>query len=669
MARAGSNVRWYVRAPAGRPLGGGRDRGVSTTAGRRTPLQLRRGNTIWLQSAVVYGVLLLIAVLYGYWLIFSGFAQYDDEGFFDFTLRLFLHGHPLYSTVWTTYGPFYYELFGLVYKVLGHEPTTDSGRLVQLTVWALTSLVLGLVAQRITRRLSVGAAVFASAFYLMRALVNEPMHTEALICLLLALTVAVVVFALPQRPRGALVAIGALSAALLLSKINVGGYAVVSIAFAAAMTGGSIMRRRWLSWLVAALFVVLGPLIMVSDLNTGTTQTYALVIAASALSIALVAMPDGVETAADDGSWSWIGWLAAGVIGMAVLVIAVLFALGTGPGAFVHSVLIEPARQSNFLSIPATFGGNAVSWTLAATALAWVYRASGWATRPPSSSRARILSAIVRLLGGLAIILSLTDFFPFQIAPDAPFALAMPLAFLAAIPPLGELRDPLQQFTRLLVPALAVLQCLLAYPVAGGQLYFGGILLFACGALCLADAGTELELSERIRAVSVPWTRRALTGLFVAVAVGTGYLLLLNQMEATHGTYRSQVPVPIPGVSRLHLPTASAQQFGEMDRVLLSRCSTLISLPALYSFNNWTGLPWPNAIGGAQPYWKELSSSQQRDTLRAAQRSPRLCVIRDLTQAESYGTVTRTPLVAYLEGPRFKTILDSPPYSIAVRRS
>ena len=419
---------------------------MSSTSARRLSL------ASWLGNLVVYAGLLALAISYGYWTIFGEFAAYDDEGFFDYTLKLFLQGHPLYTTIWTTYGPFYYEVFGAVFKVFGTTPTTDSGRMVTLVMWVLTSLLLAAVAHRLTRRLVVGAATFASSFYLLRVLTNEPMHTQGIICVLLALLAAVTVFALPRWRRTSLLAIGAICGALLLSKINVGGYAVVSVLFAAAVTGQAIFRRRLLAWLMALIFTLIGPLVMISALSSSSTQSYALIVVGSTLAIVFVAVPVEFDRGQPDGAWSWIGWMVAGAIGLAVVVIAVLLALGTSFGDFFQMIVIEPTKQANFLTVPAVIEDNAIIWTVAAAALAWMFRAAGWTTAPPQGPRARACSAVARLFVGIAIILSLSEIFPFSIGPNAPFTLAMPLAFVAAIPPFARSENSYQRFARVLIP-------------------------------------------------------------------------------------------------------------------------------------------------------------------------------------------------------------------------
>lgn len=631
----------------------------------------------WLPAALVYAFLLVLCALTAYWAMFGQFAPYDDEGFFDYSLQLFVHGHPLYNSVFSEYGPFYYELFGGLFALIGHV-STDAGRLVQLVVWLASSLGLGVAAHRLTGRLSLGAASLATSFLLMGALTNEPMHPEALICGLLTAMALVIAFGLPVRRRASLLALGALVAALVLTKINVGGYAIVSIVFAVVLAGRSLIRYRLLRWAVIAVFVLVGPLIMASELNTGTARVYALLAAVSALALVFVAVPVRVDRSASDDSMRWLGWLIAGFGACLVVVLAIVFALGTTPGAAFNSIIVVPTHQSTFLYTPATLDGNVVWWSLAAAAIAWGLRQAGWTGADAIDGPGTIAGGALRVLAGLAILLSLGNEFPFTIAPDAPFALAMPLAWVAALPSRRDPPHPMSRLIRLLIPSLAILQALLAFPVAGSQLRLGSILLVLCGAICIADGASELSAWTGARstngkvAAGSP-TRPAAVGvvsaLVLALAVGTTFQLVVQPIQTWHDIYRANVPLTADGATQLRLPAPTASAIDQVVSTLRSRCRTLIGLPGLYSFDLWSGLPAPSPMTGGQPYWKSLSLSQQQSVLEAARASPRLCVLRDDSDAAGYGPPPspQLPLISFINND-FKPVLAAGPYVVETRK-
>ena len=617
--------------------------------------------------ALVYVVLTVLCVLAAYWLMFSQYQVYDDEGFFDYSLKLFVAGHPLYSSVFSEYGPFYYLLFGGFFAAIGHGVTTDAGRLIQVTVWVATSVGLGLTAHRLTGRLTLGVAALATAFSLLGALINEPMHAAALVCALFAAMTAAIAFGTRGRARASLILVGALVAALLLTKINVGVYAIVAVGFAALVAGGSLVRLAPVRWLAAAAFVLVGPAVMFSKLNTASTRSYAVLAVLSTLALVFVALPRETDSVTTDESLHWLRWLVSGFIGCLVVVLVITFALGSSARELWDQTIVVPSRQGNFATIPITLESNAIWWSLAAAGLAWTWRQWGRGVYSPIRSPS-LSDGVLRTIAGVAILLSLVNQSLFNIAPNAPFALAMPLAWVAALPSSRDIPSSRERLVRVVIPALAILYCLLAYPVAGSQIYLGSILLVLCGAVCVADGWTELAAWNVARA---PGSAAAapFAALAAALALGMTYQAIVQPFETNHDQYRASIGLDVHGATLLRLNAPQARAIDDVVALVRSRCHTLISLPGMYSFNIWTGLPTPSPLTGQQPYWLSLTYGQQVGVLRAAEASPGLCAIRNDTLALSYGGAPLTsPLVNYIERD-FVPIAQYAPYTVEVRRS
>src|SRR5438034_11519886 len=133
--------------------------------------------------------------------MFGGFQAYDDEGYMLVTLRDYLAGHPLLTPYLALYGPFFYELVGGLFKLLGIIPTNDSGRLFSIVVWLASSVVAGLATYRLTWNLAVGVVGQLVTFSLLAVLAQEPMTTYGLISLLLAGLVLVATYRLEKIGR------------------------------------------------------------------------------------------------------------------------------------------------------------------------------------------------------------------------------------------------------------------------------------------------------------------------------------------------------------------------------------------------------------------------------------------------------------------------------------
>jgi hypothetical protein len=306
-------------------------------------------------------------------------------------------------------------------------------------------------------------------------------------------------------------------------------------------------------------------------------------------------------------------------------------------------------------------------WSLAAAGLAWTWRQWGRGVYSPIRLPS-LWDGLLRTVAGVAILLSLVDQSLFSIAPNAPFALAMPLAWVAALPLSGDVPGSRARLIRVSIPALAILYCLLAYPVAGSQIYLGSILLVLCGAVCVADGWTELTAWSVGRAPGSP-AGAPLAALAVALALGATYQLIVQPFQSNHDQYRASIALDVRGATRLHLNAAQARSIDDVVALVRSRCHTLISLPGMYSFNIWTGLPTPSPLTGQQPYWLSLTFDQQLGVLRAAEASPGLCAIRNDTLTLSYGGAPPTsPLVSYIERD-FVPIAQYAPYTVEVRRS
>ena len=115
-----------------------------------------------------------------------------------------------------------------------------------MVVWVLSSLVFGLGILQITRSILLGLGTQILTFSALEVLTNEPMHPVSLIALMLAVIVAISAFVGEERESPyAMALLGAAVAALVLTKINVGFFAVVSVALACAVSYQALWGRRW----------------------------------------------------------------------------------------------------------------------------------------------------------------------------------------------------------------------------------------------------------------------------------------------------------------------------------------------------------------------------------------------------------------------------------------
>jgi hypothetical protein len=621
------------------------------------PPQPPRGS-IWTEAAsdpairavVLYALLALGAAFAAYGAIFAGFAAYDDEGTVLVTLNAFAHGQPLYTDIFSPYGPFYFQLFGGLAALGGHDFTTDGSRTVTLLIWLASSFVLGLACQRLTGRLALGLGGMAAAFAVLYALFPEPMHPHGLLVLLLSCFVLVAVFS-PGRRTALLGALaGALLSAALMTKINFGAYAIGGAVLATTVVLEPIDRRGWLRWLLIALVLAVPTVVMWSDLKEAWVRSFIVLELLGTAAIVAAAWP--LRPRRGEEQVSLRRWLLAGVAGGVAALVAILAAtllLGTSLSDLYKGLIEDPLNVRNVGGGPFETPGQAIDWGVAAFAAAVLVT---W-LRSWASSRPALWPGVLRAAAGLAIWFTVAKQVPFGLNPSANVdVLPMLLAWVAAVPPLGEPEPPFKRFLRVLLPAVAVLGVLGAYPVPGAQVGVASLMFVPVGALCLADALASL------RAWSATRGELGLARFGAAATVATVTLagmLALGQvyLPAIANTidYRDKVPLPFPGAGQVRLTPQEVEEYeGVYDFLVENRCTSFVGYPNIDSFYLWTGIepPEPYAPGA---WIAALDEAGQNRVLAAVRSSPRPCAFRNESVAGGWlgsRPAPDTPLVHYI---------------------
>lgn len=538
--------------------------------------------------------------------MFSSFRAYDDEGYYLATLHDYLAGHPLLTSYSQVYGPFFYELFGGLFRVLGLPADNDSGRVVTAVLWILASLGCGLVAYRLTRNLWLGVAAQLLAFGLLAAMTNEPMGTYGIASIL----VLVVVWAAAlraSRPRLTAAVIGAAVGALILVKINVGGLAAIAVVFAWAASLENPWRRWVLVPLVGAMAAL--PFVLMSALLAETwVVSFATVVAVSiaAIGVAVPARPSPPS----------IPWFitAAGVV--AVLSIGIALATGTHAGDLWSGLVTAGLRYPQLFTVPLSVGP--VHVVVAALALLVA------ALRRP-------LGGLVRVGAGFFTLLSLVWM------PNAIFMAALPLAWMGTQPPEGD--DPAGSYVRALLPALAVLQTLQAYPIAGTQASMAGFCMIPVGALILGDGLRQLAAAPVRGVALVAPAAVALNAVAVAVLA----------LVAVAGFVTGE-PLGVPGARLLRLPPGQAANIRAVVAAIDANCSSFITFPSMSSLYVWTEQDPPTPVR-VPIWWLILDDGQQRSAVSQLEGKPRVCVVENrqvLAMRSMDRPIPSTPLVDFI---------------------
>jgi hypothetical protein len=581
-------------------------------------------------AIAVYALVAMGAAVAAYLSVFTVWGGYDDEGTVLVTLKAFAQGETLYRDIYSPYGPFYFELFGGWFALSGQAVSTDVSRSIVIVLWLATSLLSGLVTQHLTGRLMLGVTGMIAAFASLFVLVNEPMHPQVLCVFLLGAFVLLAVLGPTGRPLWAGSAAGAVLAALLLTKLNLGVYAIAAVVLAAALTVEPLRRRRWLSRSAIAAVIALPILVAGRDLDLAWVRDLVSVEVLAMAAIAIAAWPLGLRRDEDDDSSS--KWLLGACLGFAAAFVAIMGAIalnGSSPSEVYDGVVTEAMRVRDVLLTQFTMSPSVVDWAVASVAGAALYvglRSRGGDWQPT------IWPGLLRAVAGLAIWMTVARIVPISLNPAAgnPDSLPAVLAWIAVIPPAGVEEAPYKRFVRVLLPALGVAEALQVYPVAGSQVGIASFTFVPVGALLLADALTSLRAWSASRgALALERFGVVIAVALVALAADFAINTILRSAGSNLTVYRDQQAVPFPGATQIRMPPGDAENYiGLVDLLRRYRCTDFIGYPNVNSLYLWSGIdpPRPYAPGA----WIEaLDSKRQQRIVNQLRASPRPCAIRN----------------------------------------
>ncbi len=618
---------------------------VSPVAGAPGEVTEASTQSRWRPVAVVsvYGVVLALCAVYAYWKLFNTWKPYDDTGFDTYSIRLFLDGHSLYNSFFTLYGPFPFELWGAVFGILGVTPSTDAAYFATYVLWLVTSLAVGVSAHRLTGRLAIGISALVVSFVLLKAAVNEPILPDLLATTLLIALEMVCIFGLERRPVATLYAAGALVGMAALTKVNAGAYAFVAVGFAAVMALSQWRQHAWLRRCAGAVVILITPAIMAPDLSISGFTKFAFVItcAAAALVLAAGLVPQGSVVPGE--ARRWLRAFLVGLVVAAIVIIAVIVILGTTPRALFETDIIRASHISNLHDRPPTLRAWALLWVVIAISAAL-------AITRTRAGRAAVTGggpgvAIGRILCGVII----------WLMPLEGFVFALSLAWVAALPSSRDKDTAASRFIRLLIPAVAIIYTLFAYPGAGSQLSFSHAMFVLCGAVCVADGLSDLELRAARGALGKITPRRAravIASLTAALALAILLGSVALRLNGVHAQYEYGRPLPFKGATSLRLPPKQRSIFVALIAAARANCRTLLTFPGMPSLNLWSGLPAPSGYTIIGLWWQVPPAEDLEKAYTQAERSPGLCEVLNEQEIRFWAheqPLPHIPLIRFLE--------------------
>ena len=565
-------------------------------------------------TAVWALIFLLTAVAYAYYTSFSYFAFYDDEGFLMISVQGYLGGHRLYNDVLTYYGPFYYFYEWFIHSVLSVPLTHDFTTGVCVFHWLTAAAILAAAGGLITRSPWVGFFVFMQATSHLTPLAREPGHPQELVALLLAVAVLVAVGG--SQRRSVLVILGAIGAALVLTKINVGVF--FGIALLSALVSQGPLSQTHRTWFLGLLVVSGLALLFLFRPHLGEpwAQVYCGEACVAILTTNVMARvfwggrQPGITQAFP---------VAAAFTSVLILIISVLLLSGTTFSAMVDNLVTGPYKLGDLfgghLKVPYASWSGAVAFLSGLTVVAFRNRMS------------RFQPALVAAKGlyGLLGTLLLMGYCNHELGYMWPWGWLL-LAGLGIESPAARRTA----FARVFLGLQAAWQGLQGYPIAGTETVVATSLQVLVYSVCLHDAFKAVA--------AAPWAARRLSVLAPRTLVLLHTLLLASLLYlfadqwcnpvSAGRYYRSVPPLGLRGCKHLRLPPEDVDVYRTLTHFLETECDTFITVPGMESLYFWTG-KWPPTYLNASTALV-MNRNQQTQVIAALGKARRpLIVLRE----------------------------------------
>jgi hypothetical protein len=487
---------------------------------------------------MVRGVLALGAFASGlafiFFALFTRFRFYDDEGKMLLYTQHLLNHHALYDQLNFIYGPSY--LFGrwLVFSALGIPLGNDTVRVIAGLTWALTALLLAATAWQLAARggwqFGLAAICGIAATLKLYTLTNEPGHPQELVVLLLAASFFLAATTSQRWMGVALMLQGAVAAALILTKINVGVLFTLGLAMAIVCTG----PRRSLGWTllraIGSFAILVLPILLMKARLLDGYGTFCFVITAALLPCCVIAVfgsrPAGVEA-------RHLLLCAVGASAAAILMAGFVLVHGNTLAGLIRAVAIRP------------FYGFAVikyGWALALPSLTVIWASAGaalglymfWA----GPEKRRFLWPL-RLFVPLVIFL---DTLVVGSYGSRATWLVLPLIWLVLTSPRENQLRGTDWFFRLLLAFATCLQPLQIFPFPGTQIHVGTLSTLLVGIVLLADLWAESVAADRF---PVPTGNIMRTGLSLGLIAVTALVASWRWSEG----FERWAPLPNPATA------------------------------------------------------------------------------------------------------------------------
>ena len=564
-------------------------------------------------------VLAVILAVPGYWLLFTTLMAHDDEGYVLITLKNYSDHGGLYSHVFSQYGPFFYFFHDFGHRIFSYEFNNTTARLFTLGCWLTASVACASLVWKQTQAWWLAGATLFLTFVYLQLMVSEPIHPGGLIAALVALAAWGGADFIGRRAiTGLAVAAGAVGAALVLIKINVGVFFLLGTGAWFVLHLPSTAGARVSTILAGLVLAILPFALMTAELDKSWAQQFALLASVAAVTTMIAGWRDRSEIT----GWKYAGYGLAAALVAGIIAIVGVCGRGTSLAEILNGVVLSPLRQPGIYHYAPDWKPASVLIAGLSLALVFVHQLA------PKFPIAGVLVG-ARILIATSIGLAACGWFPFSLHSSV-MSYVLPLTWIFTVtltPGQTAKRSPVTVW----IGILLVLQYLHAYPVAGSQIAWGTFLAIPLIALGLHDALSWLALRQSL-----------LLPRSISFACGALSLISITQLSSVGWLrYQSSQPLGLPGAENVRPPGEFSAALRMLSLNAVAHGDMLFSLPGMFSFNQWTQLPTPT-LDNATHWFTLLNPTQQQR------------IADSLTHSERPVVIVHQGMLAFLEESHFK---------------
>ena len=308
-------------------------------------------------------------------------------------------------------------------------------------------------------------------------------------------------------------------------------------------------------------------------------------------------------------------WFLGAFAGFVVADLLLTWWTSSPLGSIWTSVIGDAISQPGLFAFPPKVSPAALVLDLASlgiVGIVFAHRdalAKGWRGRNPT-----IAIGVLRLAGGSLTWLAMSTM-------HAPLALPVSATWLAVIP--STLDEGRRRWAIRAIAAVALLQTLHAYPVAGSQKGWSSFLLILVAGILIVDGAREVQSvlgAELNRGVVA-----GITGVATAEALLVAFVFAVPSYV---GTYRSFVTLDLPGAHLVHVDPETAGTLRAVSSAIADKCGTFVSMPGLDSFYLFARRRPPTLLSGSD-WMAGVDEAQQQRAVREVEAAKKVCVLRN----------------------------------------